>query len=118
MHACMRPCGRDWRLGRCLRGGERGPIHRAHALDRAPSLSFPPTSSLSCPFSLPLSFSVPDGAARCKTEWGIVRSTWARRADLPSGEAGMYALFVGELFAWACVGEIVGRGGTFGGYQV
>jgi len=62
--------------------------------------------------------SIPDGAARCRHEWGIVRQTWARRADLPSGEAGMYALFAGELFAWACVGEIVGRGGTFGGYAV
>lgn len=75
------------------------------------------TPSILCSLS-PISNSIPDGATRCKAEWGIVRSTWARRADLPSGEAGMYALFVGELFAWACVGEIVGRGGTFGGYQV
>ena len=87
----------------------------------APPPNLAPSSLSPFPHSptpLPSPLSVPDGAARCKAEWAIARSTWARRADLPSGEAGMYALFVGELFAWACVGEIVGRGGTFGGYAV
>ena len=110
----------------------RGPCGRPHSAPkkkkRAPhSIGRPPPqprplSSLTpfphSPTPLPSPLSVPDGAARCKAEWAIARSTWARRADLPSGEAGMYALFVGELFAWACVGEIVGRGGTFGGYAV
>ena len=65
-----------------------------------------------------LSLSIPDGLAQCKSEWATVRRTWAARRDLPLAEAGMYALFAGEVFAWFCVGEIVGRGFTFGGYAV
>ena len=62
--------------------------------------------------------SIPHGYAECRSEWAAVRRTWAARRDLPLAEAGMYALFAGEVFAWFCVGEIVGRGFTFGGYTV
>ena len=62
--------------------------------------------------------SIPHGLAECRSEWAAVRRTWAARRDLPLSEAGMYALFAGEVFAWFCVGEIVGRGFTFGGYAV
>ena len=89
------------------------------SLSHAPSTPAPLSPPLFPSLSPPLTHdSIPDGAARCRSEWGFVKQTWARRADLPSGEAGMYALFAGELFAWACVGEIVGRGFTFGGYAV
>lgn len=47
-----------------------------------------------------------------------MRRTWANRRDLPLAEAGLYALFVGEVFAWFCVGEIMGRGGSVSGYVV
>lgn len=33
-------------------------------------------------------------------------------------QVGTYALFVGELYAWFCVGEIVGRGFTLVDYDV
>ena len=33
-------------------------------------------------------------------------------------QAGTYALFAAEVYAWFCVGEIAGRGFTFGGYNV
>ena len=33
-------------------------------------------------------------------------------------QVGTYALFVGEVYAWYCVGEIVGRGFSVAGYNV
>ena len=27
-------------------------------------------------------------------------------------------LFVGEVYAWFCVGEVIGRGGTLSGYSI
>ena len=62
--------------------------------------------------------SLPDTAAACSSEWKIVKQTWARRQDLPLSEAGLYAAFAGEVFAWFCVGEVVGRGGSISGYSV
>ncbi|RWW33947.1 hypothetical protein GW17_00001304 [Ensete ventricosum] len=38
--------------------------------------------------------------------------------DLKVEEASIAALFGLELYAWSCVGEIVGRGFTFTGYYV
>ncbi|CAM6035109.1 unnamed protein product [Sphagnum compactum] len=40
------------------------------------------------------------------------------RNDLKLEEVGIAALFAGECYAWFCVGEIVGRGGTLTGYRV
>jgi F-type H+-transporting ATPase subunit g len=40
------------------------------------------------------------------------------RNDLKLEELGIAALFLGECYAWFCVGEIVGRGGTLTGYKV
>jgi len=33
-------------------------------------------------------------------------------------QVAIYAGFVAELYAWFCVGEIVGRGGSLTGYSV
>lgn len=33
-------------------------------------------------------------------------------------QVGSLALFAGELYAWFCVGEIVGRGGSLVDYEV
>ncbi len=40
------------------------------------------------------------------------------RNELKLEEVGIAALFAGECYAWFCVGEIVGRGGTLTGYRV
>jgi len=61
---------------------------------------------------------IPEGLKEAKHEWGTVQGKWGQRRDLPMTEVGMYALYVGELYAWFVVGEIVGRGFTFSGYKI
>mmetsp|Transcript_8799 Transcript_8799/g.39678 ORF Transcript_8799/g.39678 Transcript_8799/m.39678 type:complete len:123 (-) Transcript_8799:1669-2037(-) len=51
-----------------------------------------------------------------QAEMNIVKQKWAGRMDLPMTEVGTAALFAGEVYAWFCVGEIVGRGGGLTGY--
>ncbi|XP_062206711.1 uncharacterized protein LOC133908619 [Phragmites australis] len=43
---------------------------------------------------------------------------WKNRSNLKVEDAGVAALFGIELYAWYCVGEIVGRGFTLTGYHV
>ena len=33
-------------------------------------------------------------------------------------QVGTQLLFVGEVYAWFCVGEVIGRGGTLSGYSI
>lgn len=47
-----------------------------------------------------------------------MKNLWRNRKDLNVEHAGVAALFGIELYAWFCVGEIVGRGFTFTGYHV
>ncbi|XP_008795464.1 uncharacterized protein LOC103711188 [Phoenix dactylifera] len=47
-----------------------------------------------------------------------VKHIWRNRNELRVEDAGVAALFGLELYAWFCVGEIVGRGFTFTGYYV
>jgi F-type H+-transporting ATPase subunit g len=47
-----------------------------------------------------------------------VKQLWRNRNDLNVEHAGVAALFGIELYAWFCVGEIVGRGFTLTGYHV
>ncbi|ACO65148.1 predicted protein [Micromonas commoda] len=51
-----------------------------------------------------------------RAEVNIVKQKWAGRMDLPMAEVGTAALFAGEVYAWFCVGEIIGRGGSLTGY--
>ena len=44
------------------------------------------------------------------------KQLWKNRKELKVEDAGIAALFGIELYAWFCVGEIVGRGFTFTGY--
>ncbi|KAG6492162.1 uncharacterized protein LOC122001113 [Zingiber officinale] len=58
---------------------------------------------------------------RCESFWkefDAVKHIWRNRNDLKIEDAGIAALFGLELYAWFCVGEIVGRGCTFTGYYV
>jgi len=51
-------------------------------------------------------------------EVDFVKQKLMQRNDLKLEEVGIAALFAGECYAWFCVGEIVGRGGTITGYKV
>ncbi|GJN15044.1 hypothetical protein PR202_gb01930 [Eleusine coracana subsp. coracana] len=51
-------------------------------------------------------------------EFDQVKHLWRNRKDLNVERAGVAALFGIELYAWFCVGEIVGRGFTLTGYHV
>jgi len=42
----------------------------------------------------------------------VVKGKWANRGEMSAGEAAVGGLFAAEVFAWFCVGEIIGRGGT------
>ncbi|CAL4974334.1 unnamed protein product [Urochloa decumbens] len=43
---------------------------------------------------------------------------WKNRSSLKVEDAGVAALFGIELYAWSCLGEVVGRGFTLTGYHV
>ena len=45
-------------------------------------------------------------------ELEVVKGKWANRGEMSAGEAAVGGLFAAEVFAWFCVGEIIGRGGT------
>lgn len=47
-----------------------------------------------------------------------VKQIWRNKKELKVEDAGIAALFGLELYAWFCVGEIVGRGFTLTGYYV
>jgi len=51
-------------------------------------------------------------------EVDYIKQRLLARNDLKLEEVGIAALFAGECYAWFCVGEIVGRGGTLTGYRV
>ena len=55
--------------------------------------------------------------AHMSLEWAAVRNAARNWRELSLGEVGMAAAFGAECFAWFCVGEIVGRGGTLTGYD-
>ncbi|CAM6096028.1 unnamed protein product [Calypogeia fissa] len=58
---------------------------------------------------------------RYKAFWeevDYVKQKFLKREELKLEEIGIGVLFAGECYAWFCVGEIVGRGGTITGYKV
>ena len=55
--------------------------------------------------------------AHMRREWAAVRDAARNWRELSLGEAGTAVAFGAECFAWFCVGEIVGRGGTLTGYD-
>ena len=54
--------------------------------------------------------------AQLRREWAAVRAAARSWRERSLGEVGTAAAFAAECFAWFCVGEIVGRGGTLTGY--
>lgn len=61
---------------------------------------------------------IPTGMAECSREAAVMRQKWANLRELPATEVATYVGFAAELYAWFCLGEIVGRGGTLTGYSV
>lgn len=54
---------------------------------------------------------IPGSLTAAQAEVNVVKQKWANKMDLPMTEVGVAALFTAEVYAWFCVGEIVGRGG-------
>lgn len=61
---------------------------------------------------------VPAGYAQCQQETKAVKELWQKKGEMSLKEIGVYVAFVGEIYAWFCIGEIIGRGGTITGYDV
>eukprot|EP00244_Chara_vulgaris_P010270 TRINITY_DN4659_c0_g1_i4.p1 TRINITY_DN4659_c0_g1~~TRINITY_DN4659_c0_g1_i4.p1 ORF type:complete len:123 (-),score=22.03 TRINITY_DN4659_c0_g1_i4:82-450(-) len=62
--------------------------------------------------------SIPHRYNAFQKEVEMMKTKWANRSELSVEEVAVAALFAGECYAWFCVGEIVGRGGTLTGYKV
>merc|ERR1712216_1019914 len=58
----------------------------------------------------------PAAVEAAQGEIKVMQQKWANRMDLPMTEVGTAALFSAEVYAWFCVGEIIGRGGSLTGY--
>jgi F-type H+-transporting ATPase subunit g len=63
-------------------------------------------------------FSLPGRNNSFWKELDCVKLLWKNRSNLKVEDAGVAAMFGIELYAWFCVGEIVGRGFTLTGYHV
>jgi len=61
---------------------------------------------------------IPHGVEASQKELATVKTKFSKVSEMPLTELGTYALFAGEVYAWFCVGEIVGRGFSLGGYKV
>ncbi|KAL4855911.1 hypothetical protein ACK3TF_003673 [Chlorella vulgaris] len=61
---------------------------------------------------------IPTGITACKQEAAAARSKFANLKEMPTTEVATYVGFAAELYAWFCIGEIVGRGGSLTGYNV
>ena len=71
-----------------------------------------PPRSAPNPFFLPRPEPQQQGASTLRCS----RATSDLAPSLPSSQVGTAALFAGEVYAWFCVGEIIGRGGSLTGY--
>lgn len=63
-------------------------------------------------------FSLPGRYEAFWKEFDGVKQVWKNRKELKVEDLGIVTLFGVELYAWFCVGEIVGRGFTITGYKV
>ncbi|PSC73707.1 hydrogen-transporting ATP rotational mechanism [Micractinium conductrix] len=61
---------------------------------------------------------IPLTVQACQAESAAVRSQLRTWRDLPATELATYGGFAAELYAWFCIGEIIGRGGSLTGYNV
>ena len=59
---------------------------------------------------------VPRAIEVAEKEAKVVREQWQKVDEMSVKELGVAVLFGLETYAWFCVGEIVGRGGSLTGY--
>ena len=59
---------------------------------------------------------VPKAIEIAEKEAKMVKEQWAKVDEMSVKELGVAALFGLETYAWFCVGEIIGRGGSLTGY--
>ena len=57
---------------------------------------------------------MPGHYAAAQVEFGALKQMWAGAGELTIAQAGPVALFGAEVFAWFCVGEVIGRGSLVG----
>merc|ERR1712188_280276 len=60
----------------------------------------------------------PKYTAQATKEWTMTKAKLSSWRELSAAEAATGLIFTGELFAWFCVGEYVGRGFSLTGYSV
>lgn len=62
--------------------------------------------------------SLPQHYTHAQKEAEAAKMVWKQRSELSVSEAAKYGAFGAEVFAWFCIGEIIGRGGSISGYNV
>ena len=60
---------------------------------------------------------MPAYTAQATKEWHMTKAKLSGWRELSTREAATGLLFAGEIFAWFCVGEYVGRGFSLTGYD-
>merc|ERR1711985_60921 len=60
---------------------------------------------------------MPAYTAQATKEWNMTKAKLSGWRELNASEAATGLLFAGEIFAWFCVGEYVGRGFSLTGYD-
>ena len=61
---------------------------------------------------------VPQEFKAASSEWQALKTKFEKSwQNITMAEYGTYALFVGEAYAWFCVGDIMGRGFRFIDYN-
>merc|ERR1711934_917875 len=60
---------------------------------------------------------MPAYTAQASKEWHMTKAKLSGWRELSASEAATGLLFAGEVFAWFCVGEYVGRGFSLTGYN-
>ena len=54
----------------------------------------------------------PESIETAEREAGVVKERWQKVDEMSVKEVGVAVLFRLETYAWFCVGEIIGRGGS------
>eukprot|EP00897_Mesotaenium_endlicherianum_P004898 jgi/Mesen1/4436/ME000225S03423 len=62
--------------------------------------------------------SIPKRYESALKELEYLKARGSKISDIKVEELGIGVLFAAEVYAWFCVGEIIGRGGTLTGYKV
>jgi len=59
---------------------------------------------------------IPKAIEVAEKEALVVKEQWKKRNEMSVKEIAVAGLFAAEAYAWFCLGEVVGRGGSLTGY--